>query len=281
MTDTRKLEYFPLQTSSSYTFDNVENPTFKPVLYYPQMQYTPVTINSTLQYPGEEETSSDCCSKDDGRSFGTFQNFIVSTLLATVSPLVSIIFTYGMETSKLSRLGSLFGTANAFILFAAALACCSQTIVALVSLIIGMIFMIISLKSWNRFLFVYITRPNKTDQESIRVITPIGTVCDFILTYIISVFFGVFGALACLLVKRKSLYGRYGAVSGFGMCILFSGMMVFFLRLFVGVENYYPFPQQFPVPFPLLIAAGIIIIEFSMVHFRRALVCAIQSPVAV
>lgn len=206
-----------------------------------------------------------CGWTDDGRPLGSFQDFIVSVVFGTISPVLAIVMMYGMETSKLSRLGAIFGTANSFILLSAILTSYAQHyknvearhIQTIVPLILGLIALVIALKCWRRFLYIYRRRENKTEQERVRVISQIGSCGDFAASFFVSLLLPVFGALISVIIKRKSLLGRYGALSGFGffLIILGTGMT------FKGVP---------PVP----LVAGIFIMEFTLVHFRRALVCA-------
>jgi len=203
------------------------------------------------------------CWKDDGRPLGTFQNFVVSVFFGTIAPLLSIIMTFGMETSKLSRLGVFFGTANSFFLLSTGLVAWmvkvkhhSSTVHLIVPTIIGLIFLVIALKSFRRFLYFYRTRETKAEEEKVRVISQAGSCCEFAVTFFVSLVLPVFGAFISIIVRRNSLYGRYGALSGFGL-----GLIIF------GVA------ASFHGMYPVLLAVGLFIMEFSLVHFRRALIC--------
>jgi len=80
---------------------------------------------------------------------------------------------------------------------------------------------------------------------------------EFAASFFVSLLLPVFGALISVIIKRKSLLGRYGALSGFGLCLIIMGTAM----TFKGIP-------------PILLIVGILMMEFTMVHFRRALVCA-------
>jgi len=243
------------------------------VFYIPQY----ATVQTELETPLVEKScqrsggwggckrwNNGCCSKDDGRSFGTFQNFVFGVVFGTCAPLLSIIMTFGMETSKLSRIGSLFGTSNSFFLLATILiawnARCEMHKVApihvIVPAILGLIFLVIALKSFRKFLYFYKTRETKAEEEKVKVISEAGSCCEFAITFFVSLLLPVLGALASIIIRRKYLYGRYGALSGLGFCLIFLGIAC----SFHGV-------------YPVVLAVGLLMVQTSLVHFRRALVC--------
>jgi hypothetical protein len=206
-----------------------------------------------------------CCWKDDNRPFGTFQHFAVSLFFGTVAPLLSIIMAYGMETSSLSRIGVIFGTANSLFLATAGLIAWAihdrgQHPVLVhfgLPLVFGFIFLVIAMKSWRRFLYFYRTRETKAEEEKVRVISQTGSCTEFAITFFVSLILPVIGVLISIIARKNSLLGRYGALSGFGFCLIVLGVLCTF--------------QGMP---PAALALGLFIMELSLVHFRRAIVCA-------
>jgi len=258
-----------------------------PVFYIPQaVQFAtpPITIQETEMESLVENQSGacernsrvgcrhswgckqneDCGWKDDERPLGSFQNFVVSVIFGTISPVLAVILMFGMETSKLSRLGAIFGTANSFIMLPAIITAYlkhtgnhGENIHTIIPLIVGIVTFVVALKSWRGFLYIYRRRENKTDEERVKVISQIGCQGEFAASFFVSLLLPVFGALICVIIKRKSLLGRYGALSGFGLCLVIMGTTM----AFKGIP-------------PILLLVGILLMEFSLVHFRRALVCA-------
>jgi len=259
----------------------------QPMFYIPKaLQFTtpPVIINETEIESLVENQSGACERKnwggcrqswgfkrnencgwiDDGRQLGSFQNFVVSVIFGTISPVLSVILMFGMETSKLSRLGAIFGTANSLIMLPAIITAYMvhmnrhiENSRLVIPLIIGIIALVFALKSWREFLYIYRRRENKTDEERVKVISQIGCHGEFAASFFVSLLLPVFGALICVIIKRKSIMGRYGALSGFGLCFIIMGTVM----AFKGIP-------------PVLLITGILLMEFSLVHFRRALVCA-------
>jgi hypothetical protein len=213
-----------------------------------------------------------CCWKDDGRPFGTFSNFVVSLVFGSIAPLLAIMMVFGMETTKLTRLGALFGTANSFMILSTGILAWTQHAChekmgspvkpshIIVPFIVGLVFLIIALKNWRKFLYIYRTRQTKTEEENVRVISQKGTCCEFLATFFISLLFPVIGAFSSIIIRRNFLYGRYGALSGFGLFLVLAGVV----SVFQGVP-------------PILFTIGLFILELSLVHFRRALVC-VDAP---
>jgi len=287
----------------------------QPFLYVPQFEPLNVGMNNFETHPfvsSQAENASSgckrwggcqrwkansCCWKDDGRALGTFQNFVVTLLLGTASPFLSILLMYGMETSKLSRNGVLFGTANALLLGSAFLLSQSrqasheplpltpgatmegphhQTVQvlqeheqphiptwAIITLfVLGLVMLVAAVKSFRRFLYIYGTRQNKTQEETVKVISQKGTCGEFMATFFVSLLFPFIGAFISIIVRRRYLYGRYGALSGFGFAFVATGVAFSFMGC---------------CPAPVVLFLGLIIMELSMVHFRRALMCA-ETP---
>jgi hypothetical protein len=209
-----------------------------------------------------------CCWTDDGRPFGTFIDFVSTLTLGSFFPILSLILVFGMETSKLSRTGVMFGHANFFFGLSAILLAVAHHhhvhgSVIVLSAVVGLIFLIISLKKFRKFLYFYRTRESKPERELVKVISQVGSCKEFVMCFVISFFFSVIGTLILIAARRKYLYSRYGAVCGFGFNLIFCG-------IHWALNG---------VPVPLI--AGLVILELALVHFRRAIVCAeVAAPSA-
>jgi len=183
-------------------------------------------------------------------------------------PVISLLAIFGMETSKLSRIGVLYGHAN--ILFTAALAAITMAIhhhdghflkkiFLPTALGLALIFLICAKKSWRRFLYVYQTRTNKKESELVPTISEVGTRKQFIIAAIISVFFPIIGTLIMLIARRNFLKSRFGSLCGFGVHVLVCGIYVSMRRQ----------PHVLVVSF-----LALMFLQIITVHFRRAILCA-------
>jgi len=259
-----------------YSFPQYAAGNVQPVMYVPQtVQFSSpvasVSVNDSemeslvqKQQWGCKRRWGGCCWKDDGRPLGTFQNFVVSVFFGTISPVLSILTMYGMETSKLSRNGVIFGTANAFFILASILLFFSRHdpgsishFHIIVPFLLGLIILIVAVKSFRHFLYIYTTRQNKTEEELVRVISQVGSCKEFLATFFLSLFIPVIGTSISLIARRRYLYGRYGALSGLGFFLVLAGVWCAFMG--------HP---------PISLVIGLFLMQFSFVHFRRAIICA-------
>jgi len=210
--------------------------------------------------------SGHCCKPtDDGRPLGTQTDFILHNLLGIFLPFVSLLLSFGFETSKLSRVGVLFGNAN----FLFALAAGSVAMArhhhdghflkwALpLTLIVGFIFLILAAKSWKRFRFIYQQRQNKKESELVNGVSLPGICRDTIIAAVVSIVFSLLGTVIILIAKRRSLRSRHGAFIGLSLHLIGAG-------IFSAVKG---------SP-PILLLVGMFLAQVSSVHFRRAIVCA-------
>jgi len=209
-----------------------------------------------------------CCDyKDDGRELGSQTHFISSLVFGSLFPFVSLLAIFGMETSKLSRIGVLYGHAN--ILFTAALAAITIAvhhhnghflkIVLPITLVLAIIFLICAKKSFRRFLMVYKSRTNKKESELVPTISEVGTRRQFIIAAIISFILPVIGTLIMLIARRRYLKSRFGALFGFGL----SGVIC---AIRIAIKR---------APHVLIVVLfGLMFLQILCVHFRRAILCA-------
>jgi hypothetical protein len=171
---------------------------------------------------------------------------------------------YGFETSKLTRTGVLFGTANFFFMLASGMvaamvhhSCHSRKIFALIPLFFGLIFLIAAKKSFRSFLYLYKSRTNKTESEEVKTIALSGKRCGFISALVVSFLFSIVGCIVALIAGRKSLRARFGAFVGLGAALVAGGVFL----AFHGVP-------------PVLVFLGLLLIQISAAHFKRAIASA-------
>jgi len=173
-----------------------------------------------------------------------------------------------METSKLSRVGVLFGHANFFFTGAAAALAIARhnhdghflKVVLPVTLVLASIFLISAIKSWKRFSRIYRERSNKRDSELVHSITPAGTRKQFIIAYLVSFFIPIIGTAIMLIVRRKFLKSRYAALHALAIHVIIAGI--------------HAAAKGFP---PVAVLLGLIMVQTLVVHFRRAIICAETS----
>jgi len=204
-----------------------------------------------------------CCWKDDGRALGNTTDFSTNLLFGSLFPVFSLLVTFGMETSKLARIGVTFGQLNFFVLFLAGIHHAVLTgheiphSAFIASIIFSVIFFIASIKSWCRFSWIYRTRPNKTEDEKVKGISISGRCFHFWIGFLVSFFFGFLGAGIVLIARRNVLRARYGALFGLAVSFIVIGILM-------AVKG-------FPA---VLLALGLFLAEISIVHFRRAIITA-------
>jgi len=204
-----------------------------------------------------------CCLKDDGRELGNQTHFAANLAFGSLLPFFSLLVTFGMETSKLARLGVIFGHANFFFTLAAGILAysrhhhhgCGGGLI--VPVIFGVIFLIVSLCHWKRFVWTYATREKKTDDEVVKSSCVSGRCRDSVIGFLVSFIFPFIGTAIILIARRKVLRSRYGALLGFGFSLIVCGVHT----AFHGVP-------------PVALVAGLVLVQFSAVHFRRAIMWA-------
>jgi len=207
--------------------------------------------------------SSGCCMKDDGRPLGNLTSFTFGVLSGTVLPFLSLMFVYGFESNRLARTGALYGHANFFILLAI-FSLRHIGLLALLPFLIGLLFLVISRKSFTRFMFAYNTRQNKTADEEVVTVSQIGTPCKFVLAFLAALLLPIVGAPIALIAGRKLLRSRCGAIAGLSVQLMVFGI----IHIVHGLP-------------PALFLFGLILVEISSVHFRRAIASAEQKEGAV
>jgi len=211
---------------------------------------------------GSKWQRTGCCWKDDGRPLGNLTNFIQGLVFGTFAPIFSLMTVYGFETSKLTRTGAIFGNANFFLLLAAGLVVsvvhehirsCAK-LWAIAPLVVGLIFLIAAKKSLRWFMWVYDARENKTESEKVKVVSESGSCCGFALAFLASFLLPILGTFVVLIAKRRYLKSRMGAFYGLGFALIITGTVL----AFKGVP-------------PVLLAIGLMLVQVSAAHFKRAL----------
>jgi len=195
----------------------------------------------------DAENGNRCCYKDDGRPLGDLNSFMKGLAFGTIAPIFSLLCTHGFETSKLTRLGSLFGNANFFL----ALALFAARIVgffAFVPLIISFILLFIAKRSFWWFMSVYAKRD---ESEKMKVVSEVGSCKHFALGLVASLLFCFLGAAIALIAGRRYLKARHGVFIGLGINFVISSL--FFFHGFA------------------VMIAGLSLIQITTVHFRRAI----------
>jgi hypothetical protein len=125
------------------------------------------------------------------------------------------------------------------------------------SFVVGFIFLIISLKSFRRFMAIYRIRENKPESDTVKVVSEAGNCRGFFLGLIASFLWPMVGTALILIIRRKNLTSRYGALHGLGIFFVFIGVAM----AFHGVP-------------PFAVLKGLLLCQISAVHFKRAIASA-------
>jgi len=244
-----------------------------PFFYVPQQTSNPFeSMDAQSEENGCKRTGWGCrrsgwckkggCSwKDDGRSLGTTTDFIANLIFGSLFPIFSLLVTLGMETSKLARIGVIFGQFNFFVLVLAAMRHIAQEHeihhILFIFPILSVIFFILSIKSWCRFSWIYRTRPNRTEDEKVKGISISGSCHHFWIGFLASFFLSLIGTAIVLIARRNVLRARYGALLGMASSFIAIG-------IFMAVQGLPAIP----------LTLGLFLAEISIVHFRRAIITA-------
>jgi len=126
-----------------------------------------------------------------------------------------------------------------------------------VSFAVGFIFLIISMKSFKRFMAIYRIRENKPECDTVQVVSEAGNCRGFFLGAIASFLWPMVGTALVLIFRRKNLTSRYGALHGLGIFFIAVGIAM----AFHGVP-------------PFAVLKGLLLCQISAVHFKRAIASA-------
>jgi len=126
--------------------------------------------------------------------------------------------------------------------------------------VLALVFFIAGKKSERAVVSAYRSRgDNKTEEETVKVFSEAGTCRKFIVGFIVSFLFSIFGTVLVLIFGRKYLRSRYGAFFGLAVHMIISGI----------------FMSAHGAPFSLL--AGLILAQITSVHFKRAIASAVAK----
>jgi hypothetical protein len=125
------------------------------------------------------------------------------------------------------------------------------------SLAVGLVFMVISMKSFRRFMVIYRTRENKAEADTVKAVSEAGNCRGFFLGMIASILWPMVGTALVLIIRRKNLTSRYGAIHGLGVMMVIGGIVL----AFHGIP-------------PVLLFKGLLLCQISSVHFKRAIASA-------
>jgi len=204
--------------------------------------------------PKQQECSSEI-------EHGTTGNFVAGLLFGTVFPVFSWILVWGMETTKLTRLGVLFGTADFFLI--CAMGAVKMFVhaeehrfiilgVGIALLVLSLILLIVGTKKSFCFLMSF-----ESSGKKMIINSEVGARRSKCISFVLSFFFSFVGA-GLRVVFSRSLMSRFGTLKGFGFHLLVVGAVMPCNHL----------------PVALL---GLYIIQISNIHFRMALISAGES----
>lgn len=125
------------------------------------------------------------------------------------------------------------------------------------SVIAGLVFLITALKSFKRFMSIYRTRENKPESDTVKVVSEAGNCRGFFFGLLASLIWPMVGTALVLIVRRKNLTSRYGALHGLGVFFVLVGI----LGAFHGVP-------------PFAVLKGLLLCQITSAHFKRAIASA-------
>jgi len=199
-----------------------------------------------------------CCKWTSKQPLGENYEFATSLLLSNIFPVISFLIIMAMESTQLSRIGTLYGNANFFLMagigalfYGSHMSYIGGAILLLVSLVLY----VVGLKYWCAFLFAYKQFTEANPAEKAKVVSDAGCRKDYWISFFISFFIPVLGSLiriAC----NKSLQSRFGTLKGLAYHLIVFGALTF------GADH------------GMRIILGLLLIQFSSTHFRKTLICA-------
>jgi len=227
----------------------------RPTQYFPNSAYIPLQDSETPQPPPVSGACRWGSCDADVRPLGKVQDFVFSLGFGTVLPIVGPLLIHAMETTQLSRIGSLYGSGDFFlvlsIFFFHRIHSCHHAIIgAVISLLFAIIFLVAGCrKSWRYLQRYQQAVKNQDHGEVFTVVSDLGSRCQFWLGFFLSFFLPVLGTALSLLC-HPTLQKRFGAVKGFAIALIVFGSI-----------------HHCALPAILL---GLWLVQFSTLHFRRA-----------
>jgi len=127
---------------------------------------------------------------------------------------------------------------------------------------IGVTFLFLASRSLSRFMIIYKMRENKNESDMVKSVSNAGTLRGFFMAMIVSLLWPMVGTALVILVRRKHLADRYGAVHGLAVFFVCSGIVL----------------ALHGVP-PIFLLKGMILSQIAAVHFKRAIAdAAVNDP---
>jgi len=197
---------------------------------------------------------------DCERPLGTYMDFLLGMGFGVISPVFSTAVIFGMETSKISRLGNMFGTANAFTMAAVwcfLLAKYAHGLIALgiMSLITAIVLYVVTVRKFYRPFLCDYQGANFASAEGVTVVSKAGERRDYWISFFFSFFLSVLGTLIRIFYN-KSLQSRFGALKGLAIHLIVFGSIFCF------------------TDFGIHLLCGLVLLQCTLLHFRRAFICA-------
>jgi hypothetical protein len=222
-------------------------------------QSTPSEPNFTINAPPQDRQNllhHDECE----RPLGTYYDFLLGMGFGVIAPIFSTAVIFGMETSKISRLGNMFGTANAFVLLATICFLFARfahglIVLAILFLIAAIVMYVVTVRKFYRPFLCDYQGVVFSSPEAVTVISHPGERRDFWISFFFSFFLSVLGTLIRIF-WNKSLQSRYGALLGLAIHLIVFGAIFSFTD--AGMH----------------LLTGLILLQCTLVHFKRAFVCA-------
>jgi len=205
---------------------------------------------------------SKCCRFESKQPLGETYEFVSSLFFSNLFPVVSALIVFALESSQLARIGALYGNGNFFLLLCAALVKLGHHhhnayIGAVLSLIAAIIFYVNGCRHKRFYLTSYQSYVESNPQEKAAVVSEVGTRKDYWISFFVSLIFPVVGTLIRICMN-KTLFSRFGALKGMAWHFIIMGLLTL--------------PSHHGNAF--LLAAGVLLLQFCALHFRKAFVCA-------
>jgi hypothetical protein len=246
----------PVQQPVNYPYPIASAPQPQPQARYYQQPQADFNINTPHQDQEKLISHPDDCD----RPLGTYMDFLLGMGFGVIAPVFSTAVVFGMETSKISRLGNMFGTANAFMaiaLFSFLLGAHFPGLIALgvIFLIAAIVMYVVTVRKFYRPFLCDYQGVIFSSAESVTVVSKVGERRDYWISFFFSFFLSVLGTLIRIFYN-KSLQSRFGALKG----------LAWHLIIFGALFSFTDFGMHF--------LTGLILLQCTLLHFRRAFICA-------
>jgi len=187
-------------------------------------------------------------------------DFLLGMGFGVIAPVFSTAVIFGMETTKISRLGNMFGTANAFAFLALACFLLARLapgliVLGILSIITAIVLWVVTVRKFYRPFLCDYQGVAFSSPEAVKVTSKIGEKREFWISFFFSFFLSVIGTLIRIFYN-KSLMSRFGALKGLAVHLI----------VFGAIFSFSDFGFHF--------LTGLVLLQCTLVHFRRAFICA-------